>query len=146
MERTFLFPTLTEVLTIHADQVARYGGSEGLRDEGLLSSALAQPEAEFGGRLLHPSIGAQAAAFLFHLVKNHPFADGNKRLGTATALVFLEINGYELDPALDDIDSATGQTALETAVIRVASSRMSKDDLIRFLESHVRQCASLNPS
>jgi death on curing protein len=131
------FLSRDEVLLIHADQIARYGGSAGVRDEGLLISALAQPEAVFGDQYLHPSIAAQAAAYLFHLVKNHPFIDGNKRVGTATALVFLEINGYELDPALDEFQAGSQQTALEAVVVRVASSEMSKDELTTFIEDHM---------
>ena len=65
------------VLAIHDDQIASFGGTSGLRDEGLLQSALAQPQATFGGQLLHPSIAEQAAAYLYHLAMNHPFLDGN---------------------------------------------------------------------
>jgi death-on-curing protein len=139
-ETTFL--TFEEVLYIHADQIAQYGGSAGVRDEGLLRSALAQPEAMFGDQYLHDSLAAQTAAYLFHLVKNHPFVDGNKRAGTACALVFLEINGHELDPWLDGLHEFTGQTHLETVVVQVASGDMSKDDLIAFIRGHIRQ---LNP-
>jgi death-on-curing protein len=132
------FLTFDEVLLIHEDQIARYGGSGGVRDEGLLSSALAQPESGFGDQLLHPTLAAQAAAYLFHLVKNHPFVDGNKRVGTATALVFLEINGFELDPLLDDLVPGSEQTRLEEIVVQVASGLMSKEELTRFIEDHVR--------
>jgi death on curing protein len=127
-----------EILLIHANQIELYGGSAGIRDEGLLASAIAQPEAVFGGQYLHDSLAAQAAAYLLHLVKNHPFIDGNKRVGTATALVFLDINGYELDPALDDLDSSSQQTRLETAVIRVASGTMTKEELTLFIHTHLR--------
>ncbi|HYQ81440.1 MAG TPA: Fic family protein, partial [Anaeromyxobacteraceae bacterium] len=72
------FLTLDEVLALHADQIGRYGGSPGLRDLGLLESALAAPRATFGGEHLHGSLPEMAAAYLFHLVRNHPFVDGNK--------------------------------------------------------------------
>jgi death-on-curing protein len=135
---TTLFLTYEEVIEIHADQVARYGGSGGVRDEGLLRSALAQPEGIFGDDLLHPAVEAQAGAYLFHLVKNHPFIDGNKRAGVVCSLVFLDINGYELDPNLDDVDGATGRTHFEEVVVAVAAGNMSKEELIAFLKHHVR--------
>ena len=83
------FLTLDEALLVHADQVRRYGGSHGLRDLALLSSALAMPTASFGGAYLHPSLAEMAAAYLFHIAQNHPFLDGNKRAALATALAFL---------------------------------------------------------
>lgn len=128
------FLALDEVRAVHADQIDRYGGSHGIRDEGLLRSALAQPEAEFDGAYLHDSISAMAAAYLFHLVKNHPFVDGNKRIGTACATVFLELNGYTLDSVLDETD-ASGKTEFETVVLAVAEGRTSKDALKQWIES-----------
>ena len=135
---TSQFLTYEDALEIHADQIARYGGSAGIRDAGLLRSALAQPETGFGENLLHSSLEAQAAAYLYHLVKNHPFIDGNKRVGTACCLVFLEINGYELDPSLDEIDNSTGHTYLEVIVISVVTNKISKEDLIIFLKNNIR--------
>jgi death on curing protein len=132
------FLTRDEVLLIHADQISLYGGSAGIRDEGLLASALAQPEATADGQYLHDSLASQAAAYLFHLVKNHPFIDGNKRVGTATALVFLDMNGHELDAALDEFDGNSQQTRLELVVIRVASGGMTKDELTTFIGNHLR--------
>ncbi len=84
------------VLDIHEDQIAEHGGRPGVHDEGLLESALAQPMAQFGGEYLHENLFAMAAAYLFHLVNNHAFVDGNKRTGLAAALVFLDANGYEV--------------------------------------------------
>ena len=72
------FLTLDEVLEIHRDQIERYGGAAGIRDLGLLQSALAQPSATFGGQYLHADLHEMAAAYLYHLVQNHPFLDGNK--------------------------------------------------------------------
>jgi death-on-curing protein len=92
-----IFLHLEDVLALHARSIELFGGSLGVRDIGLLQSALAVPEASCAGELLHPTIHEMAAAYLFHLCKNHPFLDGNKRAATAAALVFLEINGWSLD-------------------------------------------------
>jgi death-on-curing protein len=92
-----LFLTLDEVLGIHADQIRRYGGRPGLRDLGLLQTALAMPETTFGGEFLHGTVFEMAAAYLFHLARNHPFVDGNKRTALMSALVFLGLNGQRLD-------------------------------------------------
>ena len=92
-----LFLTLDEVLGIHADQIRRYGGSSGLRDLGLLQSALAMPETTFEGEFLHGTVFEMAAAYLFHVARNHPFVDGNKRTALMCALVFLGLNGQRLD-------------------------------------------------
>lgn len=90
MEPTFL--TIDEVLAIHQDQIARYGGSAGVRDWGLLQSAIAMPAATFGGQFLHGDLSEMAAACLFHIVQNRPFIDGNKRVGAVAAYVFLALN------------------------------------------------------
>jgi death-on-curing protein len=81
---------------IHDDQIASFGGTPGLRDEGLLDSALAQPQATFGQQWLHPTIPEQAAVYLYHLAMNHPFVDGNKRTAFAVMDTFLRVNGYRL--------------------------------------------------
>jgi death-on-curing protein len=83
-----LFLTLAEAIEIHTDQIHRYGGQSGVRDLGLLESALAQPEASFAGEWLHGDIYEMAAAYAYHLCQNHPFVDGNKRTALTTALVF----------------------------------------------------------
>jgi death on curing protein len=95
------FPSLDEVLLLHADQIATFGGTAGVRDQGLLDSALAQPQATFGGELLHPTLADQAAAYLYHLSRNHPFVDGNKRTAFAVMDAFIAVNGYRL-PLTDD--------------------------------------------
>jgi death on curing protein len=90
---------MADVLIVLQDQIRRYGGSYGLRDPALLSSALAMPSASFEGQLLHVDLFEQAAAYAFHFSQNHPFVDGNKRTALASALVFLSLNGVELvDP------------------------------------------------
>jgi death-on-curing protein len=93
-----LFLTLDDILESHQNQIETYGGSHGVRDIGLLESAIAQPEASFGGQYLHADIFEMAAAYLYHLVMNHPFVDGNKRVGLEASLIFffLEINDENL--------------------------------------------------
>ncbi len=119
-----LFLTLAEVIEIHADQIDRYGGQHGVRDLGLLESALSQPEATFAGTWLHQDLYSMAAAYAYHLCQNQPFIDGNKQTALASALVFLELNGVSiLDP----------RGRLKTAMIRVASSKLSKDDVATLL-------------
>jgi len=91
-----VFLSVDEVLFLHSEQLAIFGGGSGVRDRGLLESALAQPEASFGGEYVHGDLYLMAAAYLFHIVKNHPFVDGNKRAGALSALVFLESNGIPI--------------------------------------------------
>ncbi len=90
------FLTLSEVLTILRDQIARYGGEFGVRDIRLVSSAIAVPQATFEGKHLHTDLYEMAAAYAFHLCQNHPFIDGNKRVALASALVFLDLNGISI--------------------------------------------------
>ena len=118
------FLTIEEITFLHADQIASFGGSQGIRDQGLLESALAQPQAAFGGQLLHPTIHEQAAAYLYHLAKNHPFLDGNKRTAFAAMETFLILNGYEL--TLSDEEAYQ-------MVLDVAQSLLEKDALARQL-------------
>jgi death-on-curing protein len=101
------FLTLAEVIEIHADQIARYGGRSGTRDITLLSSAVAMPYASFSGDFLHGDIYEMAAAYAFHICRNHPFIDGNKRTALASALVFLEINGVSLSDSKGELYEAT---------------------------------------
>jgi death-on-curing protein len=92
-----LFPTLDEARGIHADQIRRYGGRSGLRDLGMLQSALGVPETTFEGEFFHGTLFEMAAAYLFHIARNHPFVDGNKRTALMCALVFLGVNGRRLE-------------------------------------------------
>jgi death-on-curing protein len=120
-----LFLTLAEVLETHKNQIELYGGDLGIRDLGLLQSALAQPEASFDGEWLHPTLLDMASAYAYHICQNHPFIDGNKRAALATALIFLEMNGLSiLDP---------NQKLLE-AMLKMASSKLSKKEFARILE------------
>ncbi len=91
-----MFLEVEQVLALHTIQLRLFGGSAGVRDSGMLESAVEMPRAGFGGGYLHADIFEMAAAYLFHIVMNHPFVDGNKRTGFHAALVFLDLNGYEL--------------------------------------------------
>lgn len=97
------FLALDDVLFIHEDRVRKYGGSTGLRDLGLLESAVAMPQATFGGAYLHGTIDEMAAAYLFHIGRNHPFIDGNKRTALACALAFLRLNGVRVVASDDEL-------------------------------------------
>ena len=90
------FLGLAEVVEIHEDQVARHGGLHGIRDLGLLSSAVAMPQAGVFGQYVHADLFEMAAAYLYHIVRNHPFLDGNKRVAFFATDVFLRINGWKL--------------------------------------------------
>jgi len=114
------FLSLEEVLFIHQDQIAYYGGSPELRDQGLLESAIAQPMATFGGEELHADLFDKAAAYIFHIGSNHPCVDGNKRAGLASALVFLELNG----PIIEDPEES-----LYELVLRTATGNSSKETI-----------------
>jgi death-on-curing protein len=127
MEPAFL--SLDEVLEIHGEQIERYGGSAGLRDAAGLESAVATPQATFGGEFLHTSIPAMAAAYLFHLCQNHPFIDGNKRVGANAAITFLLMNNWE--PTFDAEE-------LVDLVLSVASGKLSKPRLIEIFESRCK--------
>ncbi len=118
------FPNRDEVLLLHADQIATFGGTAGVRDQGLLDSALAQPQATFGGKLLHPTLADQAAAYLYHLSRNHPFVDGNKRTAFGVMDAFIEVNGYRLTLTDDEAYELTMQ---------VAQGQMGKADLVGML-------------
>ena len=125
-----VFLTLDEVLAIHADQIARYGGRSGIRDLGLLVSALAMPRTTFGRVHLHPSLPEMAAAYLFHLAGNHPFVDGNKRVGLAVAIAFLGLNGLWLEADPDQ---------LADMVLRTARGEASKAEVAEFIRERVVQ-------
>ena len=86
------FLAVDDVLQIHDEQLAAYGGVAGIRDQGLLESAVAMPQASFGEVYLHEDLSHMAAAYAFHIAQNQPFLDGNKRTGLVAALVFLDLN------------------------------------------------------
>lgn len=120
------FLRVDDVLQIHQDQIERYGGSPDLRDPGLLTSAVDTPRATFDGSNLHGDLFEMAAAYLFHIVRNHPFVDGNKRTGAAAALVFLDLNGIEMD--IDDAE-------LVDHVLAIAEGKVPKAEVAAFLRT-----------
>lgn len=122
-----VFLTFAEIIEIHNYQIENFGGASGVRDMELLKSALGMPSATFGGTFLHPTIYEMAAAYLFHLVENHPFVDGNKRVGAMAALVFLDMNGIDFEASDEEF------TAM---VLRVASGKMLKAEITLFLKEH----------
>ncbi len=128
-----VFLTLDEVLEIHRDQIARYGGSEGIRDIGLLNSAIAMPAASFANQFLHTDLFEMAAAYLFHLVQNHPFIDGNKRVGAAAANVFMFLN---------DIHFAPDENEYTKLVLGVAKGEVKKAAIVEFLRSNSKPQAT----
>lgn len=112
-----LFLDADDVIELHATQLERYGGAPGLRDRGLLESAVAQAQASFDGVFAHEGPFAMASAYLFHIVSNHAFVDGNKRAGLLAALVFLDINGISIEHSSE---------ALYTLTMGVAEGRVTK--------------------
>jgi death-on-curing protein len=122
------FISISEAIEIHLDQIASFGGTTGVRDEGLLESALAQPQATFFGEYLHATIYEQAAAYLYHIAKNHPFIDGNKRTAFAVMDTFLRLNGYILNSDNEQIYNL---------VLKVAEGSIDKKEIAQFLEQNV---------
>ena len=122
-----LFLTFDEVLSLHAEQIRVFGGSSGIRDVGLLESAMGSVEATFDDAFLHETLFSIAAAYLYGICRNHPFVDGNKRTAAAAALTFLEMNGTEVDADEDEFYDL---------VIGVAEGRVSKAAVTVFLEKH----------
>jgi death on curing protein len=123
------FLGLDEVLALHREQVERYGGIAGVRDLGLLESAVAAPEASFDGAYLHGTLPEMAAAYLYHPAQNHPFLDGNKRVAAASMFMFLYMNDLDLDCTEDELVELT---------LGVASSNVTKAEISVFLSTHVR--------
>jgi death-on-curing protein len=122
-----LFLTLDDIIESHQNQIDTYGGSHGIRDIGLLESAIAQPEASFGGQYLHADIFEMAAAYIYHLVMNHPFVDVNKRVGLEAALIFLEINNENL--------KASDQELVDL-VLKTTVGQVGKREIAEFFRSH----------
>jgi death-on-curing protein len=121
--------TLPEVVYLHRRIVETTGGSDGLRDPGGLSSALAQPRATFERADLHPTLLEKAAALGFSLVRNHPFVDGNKRVAHAAMEVFLALNGVEVESSIED---------QEELMLALAVGRATRADLLLWLERNTR--------
>ncbi len=120
--------TLGEVLDLYRRVMEQSGGHAGIRDRGALESALAQPRMTFGGEDLYPGLVEKAAALGFSLIQNHPFVDGNKRIGHAAMETFLVLNGHEIIASADD---------QERVVLDVAAGRMERDALVEWLRAHL---------
>lgn len=101
------FLDMDHVMRTHRSLIEAYGGGDGVRDVGLLHSAIAMPQASFGGQFLHNGLFEMAAAYLYHIVQNHPFIDGNKRTGAATAIIFLAMKDVEIEADEDGLVDLT---------------------------------------
>jgi len=126
LKKDLLHPTVEAVKAIHREVLQAHGGSAGIRDEGLLDSAVAAPQATMMGKPMFSEPVEVAAAYLFYLCRNHPFIDGNKRTALATCLVFLYENGYLSQEKLD-------VNAWEQLVLYVAASRIDREETTKRL-------------
>lgn len=117
----------SQILLLHKQLVDATGGTHGLRDEGLLESALTAPFQSFAGQGAYPSLQQKAARLCFGLVKNHPFIDGNKRIGAHVMLVFLALNGIQLSYT---------QNELSDVILRLADGQIGYDALLEWLLDH----------
>jgi death-on-curing protein len=120
--------TLAEALELHRLLIEQSGGAEGLRDLGGLESALAQPRMTFDESELYPTIEEKGTALCFSLVNNHPFVDGNKRIGHAALETFLLLNGYELQASVDDA---------ENVILSLASGSLAREELLVWIRAHI---------
>jgi death-on-curing protein len=122
--------TLAEVLELHQRVLGATGGGAGLRDQGGLASAVAQPQMTFGGEDLYSTLADKAAALGFSLIQNHPFVDGNKRVGHAALETFLVLNGHELAADVDE---------QERVILAVAAGALDRSGFAAWVAAHVRQ-------
>ncbi len=120
--------TKRQVLMLHASLIAESGGCDGIRDEGLLDSAINSPLQSFAGEDLYPTVLEKAARLGFGLIRNHPFIDGNKRIGTHAMLVFLAVNGISLSYEDDD---------LIRIILSVAAGELDDTGLLNWLQRHI---------
>ena len=125
--------TLAEVLDLHRRVIEQSGGGDGVRDLGGVQSAVAQPKMTFGGDELYPTIESKATALCFSLVMNHPFVDGNKRIGHAAMEIFLVMNGYEL---VADVNDA------EKVILTLAAGELTREELLEWLRSSVERLST----
>lgn len=122
--------TVEVVQEIHAEAMARFGGSEGLRDLTLLESAVAAPQASFGGKSPYDDLVEVSGAYLFYLCRNHPFIDGNKRAALAACIVFLRLNGLEPAPDAPEWENLT---------LGVASGELDREQATKRLRKLVKK-------
>ncbi len=121
--------TIAEVLYLHRMVIAQSGGSSGIRDLGGLESATAQPLATFAGSDLYSGVAEKATALCFSLVLNHPFVDGNKRVGHAAMETFLVLNGFDLSAPVSE---------QEELILALADGSLSREELLRWVDAHIR--------
>lgn len=126
------FLSVEDVLFIQQDTIAQEGGLSGLRDRGLLESAVLMPQQQFGGSYLHEDLAAMAAAYIFHIASNHPFLDGNKRAAAMSALVFLDNNAATRLPEPEELERVT---------LAVAASALGKDELTAWMRKTIGSTA-----
>jgi len=124
--------TLGEVLELYQRVMEISGGAQGIRDLQALQSSLAQPRMTFDGQELHGSMVPKAVALGFSLIKNHPFVDGNKRIGHAAMEAFLMLNGHEIRADVNE---------QEEVILKVAAGEMGRTELEQWLSAHVVECA-----
>ena len=122
------FLTVAQVLAVHLRVIEEFGGDAAVLDEGLLESAVLMPAAQFKGAFLYSDLPAMAAAYLFHICKNHVFADGNKRTALAATALFLAANGQQFRASNRELVQLT---------LRVAEGKLSKEDLVELLRSRL---------
>ncbi len=128
-----IFLTLDHALRIHSYQVETFGGSDAMLDLGKLEAAIAMPRQGFGGQYFHKDLPEMAAAYLFHIVQNHAFEDGNKRTGIQAAIIFLDFNGCELDIPVEGAERLT---------VGIAKGELGKADATTFFRTLIdQQCA-----
>jgi death on curing protein len=120
---------LSEVVELHRRLLEATGGAVGIRDLGALESAVAQPKMTVAGSDLYPSLAEKAAALCFSLVANHPFVDGNKRVGHAAMETFLVVNGAEIDAGLEE---------QERVMLELAAGRINRGQLANWLGQHLK--------
>ena len=120
--------TLNEVLEIHSRVIEQSGGIRGVQNIGALESSLAQPRMTFGGEDLYPTIVEKASALGFSIISNHPFTDGNKRVGHAAIEIFLILNGYEINATIDE---------QEEIILEVAGSNLGRVEFTEWLRDHI---------
>jgi len=125
-----IFLTLDEVTFIHQNQIEIFGGDTEIRNIDLLISSLAQPQIQFGGEFLHRNLYEMGAAYLFHIVQNHPFVDGNKRTGSAVAYGFLRLNGLQITATPDEFGDL---------IMSVAKGETEKTKVTEFLRANTRK-------
>ena len=118
-----------QILRLHKNLIDKFGGINGIRDENLLDSAIFSPFQTFGGQDLYPMLAEKAARLGYGLVKNHPFLDGNKRIGTHTMIVFLKANGINLK---------CSNTDLIHEILSVADNSVAYEDFLNWLEAHIQ--------